>query len=139
MVVRDFTLQFEARPTCDIIDLTPEVCRRLGESGLVNGSVTLFVVGSTAGITTVEYESGLLEDLEEFYEKLIPSHRGYHHEQAWHDGNGFSHVRASLLKPDLTVPVIRGQLQLGTWQQIVLINFDNRRRSRRVVMQVMGV
>ena len=123
---------------CDIHDLTEESRARLAESGIQNGQATFFVAGSTAGLTTVEYEPGLVKDLQELFERLAPEGKHYHHEEAWHDGNGFSHVRASLLKPSLTVPVVDGKLTLGTWQQVVLIDFDNRPRSREVVLQVFG-
>ncbi|MFQ5738067.1 MAG: secondary thiamine-phosphate synthase enzyme YjbQ [Acidobacteriota bacterium] len=138
MYAKSFTLKVEAQPTCDVVDLTSQVADHLRESGLREGTVTLFVVGSTAGITTVEFEPGLIKDLEEFFEKVAPATRDYHHEQMWHDGNGYSHIRASLLGPSLTVPFREGRMRLGTWQQIVLINFDNRARSREVAMQVVG-
>jgi secondary thiamine-phosphate synthase enzyme len=138
MKIEDCTVEVDTGETCDIVDITGIVAQRLKRSGVQNGTVTLFVVGSTGGLTTVEYEPGLVADLQEFYEKIAPANLNYHHEQTWHDGNGYSHVRASLLKPDLTIPVISGEMTLGTWQQIVLINFDNRSRRRRVAMQVMG-
>jgi secondary thiamine-phosphate synthase enzyme len=96
-------------------------------------------VGATAGISTVEYEPGLVQDLEELFNRLVPPTLDYHHEETWHDGNGFSHVRASLLKPSLTVPLINGRLRLGTWQQIVLIDFDNKSREREVAIQIVGL
>ncbi|MFC2170319.1 secondary thiamine-phosphate synthase enzyme YjbQ [Acidobacteriota bacterium] len=124
---------------CDMRDLTDAVSRKLSDSGLKNGTVTLFVPGSTGGLTTIEYESGLEEDFSEFMEKTVPSRKPYHHDARWGDGNGFSHVRASLLGPSLTVPFSDGRLSLGTWQQIVFIDFDNRSRSRNIVLQFMGV
>ncbi|MFQ6083319.1 MAG: secondary thiamine-phosphate synthase enzyme YjbQ [Candidatus Aminicenantia bacterium] len=122
----------------DIKDITPLVIQKLRNSHLKNGIVTLFVPGSTAGLTTIEYESGLIKDFSEFLEKIIPSNIPYHHNQAWGEGNGFSHVRASLVGPSLTIPFSQGELLLGTWQQIVFIDFDNRPRSRRVIIQIMG-
>ncbi len=123
---------------CDIHDITDDVASHLRNTGLSSGTVTVFVSGSTAGITTVEFEPGLKKDLPELFEKLAPQGRTYHHDATWGDGNGFSHVRASLLGPSLTVPFADGRLMLGTWQQIVLIDFDNRPRSRKVVVQIMG-
>ncbi len=139
VIVRSYTLEVDAEPTCHVVDVTDRVRSRVEDSGLREGIVNLFNVGSTAGITTVEYEPGLVQDLEELFERLAPAHRDYHHEEAWHDGNGFSHMRASLLKPSLAVPVVNGKLELGTWQQIVLINFDNRSRRRKLVVQMMGL
>ena len=119
-------------------DLTGDVSRKLSESGLQNGIVNLFVPGSTGGFTTIEYESGLVEDFSEFMEKIIPSNVTYHHDARWGDGNGFSHVRASLVGPSLNVPFSGGTLNLGTWQQIVFLDFDNRSRSRTIHLQFMG-
>jgi secondary thiamine-phosphate synthase enzyme len=139
MVIRDFTLYFPTRGFCHVVDITAEVQSKIDECRVHSGHVTLFVVGSTAGITTVEYEPGLVNDLEELFNRLAPPTANYHHEQAWQDGNGFSHVRASLLKPSLTVPVVHGRMRLGTWQQIVLIDFDNHARNRELAVQVMGI
>ncbi len=100
--------------------------------------VSLFVSGSTAAITTIEYEPGLIQDLKDFLEKMIPSNRKYHHDDRWGDDNGFSHLRASILGPSLQVPMVAGKLQLGTWQQIVLLDFDNRPRQREILIQMMG-
>lgn len=122
----------------DILDITDEARCFVEKQGIREGQATFFVVGSTAGITTVEYEPGLVKDLKELFQRIAPENSGYHHEQAWHDGNGFSHVRASLLKPSLTVPIVEGVMTLGTWQQIVLIDFDNTSRDREIVLQVMG-
>ena len=122
----------------DIIDITENVRQAVGASGIDSGIVTVFVPGSTAGITTIEYEPGLLKDLPEFLERLIPSDREYAHDQTWHDGNGFSHLRAALVGPDVTVPFTNGMLILGTWQQIALLEFDNKERSRSLVVQIVG-
>jgi secondary thiamine-phosphate synthase enzyme len=122
-----------------VINVTDTVQDRIRESAVERGTVTVFVVGSTAGITVVEYEPGLVKDLEELFDKLAPPTRDYHHEQTWHDGNGFSHVRASLLKPSLVIPVVSGKMRLGTWQQIVVLDFDNGPRTREVAVQVMGL
>ena len=122
----------------DMKDLTSEVTKKLSDSGLQNGIVNLFVPGSTGGLTTIEYESGLVEDFSELMEKIIPGNVTYHHDARWGDGNGFSHVRASLLGPSLNVPFSSGALNLGTWQQIVFLDFDNRSRSRTILLQFMG-
>jgi len=122
----------------DMKDLTGDVSKKLSEHGLKNGIVNLFVPGSTGGLTTIEYESGLVEDFSELMEKIIPSNVSYHHDARWGDGNGFSHIRASLLGPSLTVPFSDGTLNLGTWQQIVFVDFDNRSRSRTILLQFMG-
>ena len=122
----------------DIIDITQQVEQVLWESELKNGNLTVFVSGSTAGITSIEYEPGLLKDLPEAFEKLAPTGVTYHHDAAWGDGNGYAHVRAAMLGSSFTVPFDNGKLLLGTWQQIVVIDFDNRPRKRSVVVQMMG-
>lgn len=122
----------------DCIDITRRVELILQESGIKDGLASVFVIGSTASITTIEYESGVVEDLKEAIERLAPSGMPYRHDTRWGDGNGFSHVRAALLKPGLTIPVIDGALSLGTWQQIVLMDFDNRPRARRIAVQIVG-
>ena len=122
----------------DILDLTAEVQALVRRHGFREGQALVFVPGSTAGLTTVEYEPGLLQDLPEAFERLAPRGLPYHHEQAWHDGNGHSHVRASLLGPSVTVPFAEGKLLTGTWQQIVLVDFDNRPRRREIVVQLSG-
>jgi len=132
-------IQFKTEGFCHVVDITEAARLFLQENKIQNGIITLFVVGSTAGLTTVEYEPGLVKDLEELFDKIAPRDKHYHHEEAWHDGNGFSHVRASLLKPSITIPVASGQMTLGTWQQIVLLDFDNRPRHRSVAFQAMGV
>lgn len=139
MIARDYTLHVRTNGFCHVVDLTDQLENHVSGSGIRSGTVTVFVVGSTAGVTAVEYEPGLVKDLEDLFNKLAPPTRDYHHEKTWHDGNGFSHVRASLLKPSLVVPVVAGKMRLGTWQQIVLIDFDNRSRDREVAVQVMGL
>lgn len=138
VIIKDYTLRIKTKGFCHLVDITGQVEKHLAESKVRHGTVTVFVVGSTAGVTTVEYEPGLVKDLEDLFNRLAPPTREYHHEQTWHDGNGFSHVRASLLKPSLTVPVVDGGMRLGVWQQIVLVDFDNRPRNREVALQVMG-
>lgn len=132
-------LQVETEGYCDIHNITDMGSKEIAAAGIKNGSVLFFVVGSTAALTTVEYEPGLIKDLKNFYEKIIPQDDYYFHEETWHDGNGFSHVRASLLKPSLQIPLVDGQMTLGTWQQIILIDFDNGPRSREIVVQIMGI
>lgn len=122
----------------DLVDVTREVAGKLKAADLKRGSVTVFVVGSTAAITTFEYEPGLIRDVQELYAKLVPRNRRYAHDAAWGDANGFSHLRAALQGPSLTVPFEEGRLLLGTWQQIVLAEFDNRPRRRQVIVQMIG-
>lgn len=136
VVTREFTLS--SRGNCDIMDVTHHVAQAVRESGVVNGTVTVFISGSTAGVTTVEYESGLVADLEALFERLAPRGIDYRHDLRWGDGNGHAHVRASLLGASLVVPISGGSLTLGTWQQVVVIDFDNRPRRRTVVLQIMG-
>jgi secondary thiamine-phosphate synthase enzyme len=123
----------------DVIDLTAEVTRIVGASRIRNGIVVVFVIGSTAGITTTEAEPGMLtHDLKAFFERIAPEGEYYKHEATWHDDNGHAHVRASALGPSLTVPLVDGGLTLGTWQQMVLLDFDTRGRRREVVVQIVG-
>lgn len=132
------TISISTRGDADIIDLTPQVAALLDKHSFTHGQALVFVSGSTAGLTTIEYEPGLLKDIPALFEKLAPQQARYHHEETWHDGNGHSHVRAALLGPSLTVPFKDGRLLLGTWQQIVLIDFDSRPRRREVVVQMLG-
>ncbi len=121
-----------------IINLTDEAARKLAESGVRDGIITFFVPGATAAITTLEFEPGLQKDLPELYDRLAPENARYHHDDTWGDGNGAAHLRAALQGPSLTVPFNSGRMQLGTWQQVVLIDFDNRPRQRTVLLQIMG-
>jgi secondary thiamine-phosphate synthase enzyme len=123
---------------CDIIDLTAKLTVQLEKEKIDRGQVTVFVPGSTAALTTIEYEPGLVQDLREFVERFIPSNRRYHHDDRWGDDNGFSHLRASLFGPSLAIPVENASLALGTWQQVVLVDFDNRPRTREIIVQVIG-
>ena len=132
------TISLSTKGFSDIIDITDHVATVLRRSRIENGLVTVFCPGSTGAVTTVEYESGVLRDLQKAIEKVVPSDIPYDHDRRWGDGNGFSHVRAALMKPSLTIPLIKGRLTLGTWQQIVFIDFDNRRRERSILIQVMG-
>jgi secondary thiamine-phosphate synthase enzyme len=126
------------RGDCEIVDVTARVQGVLQRHGFEEGQALVFVSGATAGLTTIEYEPGLLEDLPAAFDRIAPRGIRYAHEETWHDGNGHSHVRASLLGPSLTVPFQDGRLLLGTWQQIVLIDFDNRPRRRELVVQLSG-
>jgi secondary thiamine-phosphate synthase enzyme len=132
------TVAVATRGDSDIHDLTPRIAELVSKHGFHDGQALVFVSGSTAGLTTIEYEPGLLRDLPDAFERIAPRDIPYKHEEAWHDGNGHSHVRASLLGPSLTVPFQAGRLLLGTWQQIVLVDFDNRPRRRQVVVQLSG-
>jgi secondary thiamine-phosphate synthase enzyme len=132
------TLSFSTSGDTDIIDMTRQVSEKVVTSGIEEGYVLLFVPGSTASITTIEYERGAVSDLKEAIERLAPEDKYYRHNERWGDGNGHAHVRASLLGPSLTIPVINGRLALGTWQQVVFIDFDNHPRERRVILQLAG-
>ena len=122
----------------DIIDITAEVERKVSVAGIDAGTVTVFISGSTAGVTTIEYEPGAVSDFKSMWDRLVPRNIQYGHDQRWGDGNGYSHVRASTLGPSLTVPFSNRALLLGTWQQIIVVDFDNRPRSREIVLQIMG-
>ncbi len=122
----------------DIVDITGRVIEVVERSGVEDGLVTVFCPGSTGAVTTIEYEAGVLRDLRDAIERIVPSGLTYEHDKRWGDGNGFSHVRAALMKPSLTIPLIRGSLTLGTWQQIVFIDFDNRARQRSLIVHVVG-
>ena len=137
------SLSFQTNPPSEshsicIINITSQVAREVEQSGVSNGTVTLFIPGSTAGVTTIEYEPGLLDDFKNMWDRVIPQNIPYGHNKAWGDGNGHSHVRASMLGASLTIPFVDNRLTLGTWQQIVFIDFDNRSRSRKMVLQIMG-
>jgi len=137
MVYSD-TFPLRTKGFSDTIDITGKVTRVIQHSGIKNGLVTVFCKGSTGSITTIEYESGVIKDLQKVLEKIVPSNIPYEHDKRWGDGNGFSHVRAALMKPSLTVPLIKQQLILGTWQQIVFMDFDNRNRQREIVVHIIG-
>jgi secondary thiamine-phosphate synthase enzyme len=122
----------------DLINITADLSKYLGKSSLVIGNMTVFVQGSTAGITTFEYEPGLIRDVRDFYDRVVPSDRSYYHDETWGDANGFSHLRATLTGQSLTIPFESGKLLLGTWQQVVLAEFDNRPRKRLVIFQMIG-
>ena len=136
VVTKDITLQ--SRGNCDMIDITSQVAKHVEKSVINNGTVTLFIVGSTAGITTIEYEPNLLSDFKDMWDRVIPQNIPYQHDKTWGDGNGHSHVRASTLGASLTVPFVNKKLTLGTWQQIVFLDFDNRPRARKIAIQILG-
>jgi secondary thiamine-phosphate synthase enzyme len=131
-------LTFNTKGDTDIIDITSQVDQKLKESGLTQGSVLVFVPGSTGAVTTIEYEPGLVKDMQDALNRLIPRELEYAHNRMWGDGNGHSHVRASMLGPSLIVPFNDGSLMLGTWQQIVFLDLDNRSRSRKVIVRITG-
>jgi secondary thiamine-phosphate synthase enzyme len=133
---REISLETQGR--CDIIDITSQVGYQVASTEVSHGTVTIFVAGSTAGVTTIEFESGVLSDFQDMWERSVPTDIPYSHDQRWGDGNGYSHVRASLLGPSLVVPFSNQKLILGTWQQIILVDFDNRPRSRQIILQIMG-
>lgn len=137
MVVSD-SVSVRTNGDSDMIDITREVARRVQEANVSDGIVTVFVPGSTAGLTTIEYEGGVLGDLQAMWDRAVPRDIPYRHDAAWGDGNGHAHVRAALLGPSLVVPFINKRLTLGTWQQIVLVDFDNRPRARELVLQIVG-
>jgi len=137
--IETFTLEVQTTAGADILDLTALVQAEVEAAGVTAGLLTLFISGSTAALSTIEYESGVVNDLRAAIERLFPRDLVYEHDRRWGDGNGYSHVRAAFLKPSLGIPIDGGRLLLGTWQQIVLLDFDNRPRQRRITGQVMGV
>ena len=138
MAVHTDRISLETKGEVEIIDITERVERIVHKSGIKEGIVLVFVPGSTGAITTIEYEPGLLHDLPEALERLFPRDMVYQHHERWHDGNGHSHVRASFMKPDLCVPISSGSLELGTWQQIVFVELDNKPRRRDIIVKVVG-
>lgn len=138
-MVKTEKIKVKTEGNCDVVDITEQVSEAIAQSAIVSGTVTLFNIGSTAGITTTEYEPGLVNyDISAAFEKIAPANGRYEHEKTWHDDNGHAHVRASLLGPSLSVPIVDGQLTLGTWQQIILVDFDTRPRTRTVICQIIG-
>jgi secondary thiamine-phosphate synthase enzyme len=129
MTIIGKTIHIDTKGNCDIIDITGQIAREIGASTINSGLATIFITGSTAGITTIEYEGGVLNDYKNMWERNVPR---------WGDGNGYSHVRASLQGPSLVVPFANKKMMLGTWQQVVVVDFDNRARSREIVLQLLG-
>ena len=138
MTVKTQSIHLNTKGNADIIDITSQVNQAVSQSGLADGVVTIFCPSSTSALTTIEYESGCLADLRRLFDEILPSDRTYAHNARWGDGNGHAHVRAALLGPSLTVPLVSGCLTLGTWQQIIYIDFDTRPRQRELVLQVIG-
>ncbi len=136
VITKNISLQTKGE--CDIIDITSPVQQQLSETEIKDGTVTVFITGSTAGVTTIENEPGLISDFKEMWERVVPKNVEYRHDRALGEGNGYSHVRASLLGASLVVPFNDKKLALGTWQQLVVVDFDNRPRSRQVLLQIMG-
>lgn len=138
-MVKTRRIKFKTKGNCDVVNITEEVSRAIAQSDIADGIATVFNVGSTAGVTTTEYEPGLVNyDIAAAFEKIAPEKARYEHEETWHDDNGHSHVRASLLGPSLSVPIVDGQMTLGTWQQIILVDFDTRPRTRTIICQIVG-
>jgi len=133
-----FELSYQTSDDVDLIDITRDIAARVAEAGVREGAALCFTPGSTAALTTIEYESGALRDLAEALEQLAPRSAAYHHNERWGDCNGYSHLRAALMGPSLSVPVCGGELELGTWQQVLLCDFDNKARRRRVIVRVLG-
>jgi secondary thiamine-phosphate synthase enzyme len=138
MTIETKTIQFNAQGNADILNLTDKIERELGASEIRNGTVTLFSPSSTSALTTIEYESGAISDFQRLFDEIVDPNRHYAHNARWGDGNGHSHVRAALLGASLTIPLVDGRLTLGTWQQIVFVDFDNRPRRRELVIQIVG-
>jgi len=131
-------ISLQSKGNCDIIDITPQVEKQVVEANINSGTATVFVTGSTAGVTAIEFEPGLISDFKAMWERNVPQNIPYDHDRRWGDGNGYSHIRASLLGSSLVVPFNDKRLTLGTWQQIILVDFDNRPRSREIVLQIIG-
>jgi secondary thiamine-phosphate synthase enzyme len=138
MPVKTFSISLSTRGNADVHDITVQVASNVAQSGLKDGTVTVFCPSSTSGVTTIEYETGALNDLRRLFDEIIPANREYAHNARWGDGNGHSHIRASMLGASLTVPFVNGRLILGTWQQIIYVDFDNRPRRRELILQVIG-
>ena len=138
MTIATKRIQINTDGQGDTINVTTDIVREVNNSGVSSGIVTVFIPGSTAGISAIEYEPGLMSDIKVMWERLVPSNITYEHDKAWGDGNGHSHVRSSLLGPSITIPFVNKRLTLGTWQQIVIVDFDNRPRSREIILQIMG-
>lgn len=138
MPVKNHHIFMHTTGKCDIIDITQQVTKEVKRSSLQNGAVILFIPGSTASLTTIEFEGGVINDLKKAIERMAPEDINYEHDMRWGDGNGYAHVRAAMIGPSLHIPIIEGRMTLGTWQQIVLLDFDNRPRERHIVVQISG-
>jgi secondary thiamine-phosphate synthase enzyme len=138
MTVKTISISLSTRGNADIHDITDQIANAVSKSGLKDGTVTVFCPSSTSALTTIEYESGALSDLRRLFDEIVPQNREYAHNARWHDGNGHSHIRAALLGPSITIPFVNGGLTLGTWQQVIYVDFDNRPRNRELILQVIG-
>ena len=138
MTVKTTSIPLSTNGNADIQDITDQIADAVSKNRLTAGIATVFCPSSTSALTTIEYESGALSDLRRLFEDIVPVDREYAHNERWHDGNGHSHVRATLLGPSLTIPFVDGQLTLGTWQQVIYVDFDNRPRQRKLVVQLIG-
>ena len=138
MTVKTNSISLDTRGNADVHDITDQVADAVAQSELAIGTVTIFCPSSTSALTTIEYESGAVSDLKRLFDEIIPQNREYAHNARWHDGNGHSHVRAALLGPSLTIPFVDGELTLGTWQQIIYVDFDNKPRRRELILQLIG-
>ena len=138
MTVISKSIRINSNGNCDMIDITAQIAREISNSEIDSGTATIFICGSTAGISTIEYEGGLVNDFKDMWNRNVPQNIPYQHDRRWGDGNGHSHVRASLLGPSLVIPFINKKLALGTWQQVTVVDFDNRPRSREIIIQLIG-
>lgn len=138
MEIETYSISISTKGNCDIVDITDKVGNLITQSNFIEGNVLVFAAGSTAGITTIEYEPGLMKDYPKFFDRIAPANINYEHDNTWHDGNGHSHVRAAIQGASLTVPFLKGRLMLGTWQQIIFMDFDNRSRKREITVQIIG-
>lgn len=138
MIIETYSISVSTKGNCDIIDITDDVSAIIQDNKFNEGNALIFVGGSTAGITTIEYEPGLLKDYPHFFDRIAPMNMNYEHDNTWHDGNGHSHVRAAIQGASINVPFSKGRLLLGTWQQIILVDFDNRSRRREITVQLIG-
>ena len=138
MTVKTTSISLQTQGNADIHDITDQIASAISKSGLTAGTATVFCPSSTSALTTIEYESGAVSDLRRLFDEIVPLNREYAHNKRWHDGNGHSHVRAALLGPSLTIPFVDGQLTLGTWQQVIYVDFDNSPRQRKLVVQLIG-
>jgi len=138
MTTQSKAIRINTKGNCDMIDITGQIAKEIAESNINSGIATIFITGSTAGVTTIEYESGVIRDYKDMWDRNVPLNISYQHDQRWGDGNGYSHVRASLQSPSLVVPFANKKMMLGTWQQIVVVDFDNRARSREIIVQLLS-
>ncbi len=138
MAVETREITFITKGNCDVVDVTSQISEEIKQSGINDGIVTIFVPGSTGGLSTIEYESGLVSDIKEAMERIAPQGIEYKHNLKWKDGNGHSHIRASIVGPSITIPFTKKKMLLGTWQQVIFLDFDNCSRNRRLILQILG-